>query len=173
MKDLQLSNLPTDPSDTDDAPIIIGCRERIRLPDWGVRSIRAKVDTGARSSAIDVSHLEELPGNRVAFDVAVSRKDRSRIIHVVAPILRRTIVRSSLGDPHDRLIVQTTMIIGTVRKQIEVGLVQRDQMLCRMLLGRLALDDFLVNAAARYLQPIPRRRTPNTPHANDSGSSHS
>lgn len=130
----------------------IGYREYVDLPDWGVTRIKAKADTGAKISAIDVADLEELPGGRVRFDVVLSRAKRHRRVTVEAKVHRRTVVRSSLGDSHHRLTVLTTIRIGPVEKAVEVGLVCRKNMICRMLLGRQALaGDFLVDSGRAYL----------------------
>lgn len=132
---------------------VIGYREYVDLPDWGIQRVKAKADTGARSSAIDVAELVELDGGeRVRFDVAVSRAHRHRRITIEAPVVRRTTVRSSMGHAQPRLTVRTTLRIGPVEKSIEVGLVCRKTMICRMLLGRLALaGDFLVDSERAYL----------------------
>lgn len=141
----------------------IGYREFVDLPDWGIRGIKAKADTGARSSAIDVADLEELPRDRVRFHVVLSRKNRMRRVTVEAKIVRRTIVKSSLGHRDERLTVETTLRIGTVEKVVEVGLVCRESMICRMLLGRQALaGDFLVDSRRTYLygKPVRKPRRP-------------
>ena len=57
-------------------PQVIGWKETVDLPDWGIGSILAKSDTGARRSALDVHNIIELPGNRVQFDIVLDRKDR-------------------------------------------------------------------------------------------------
>ena len=143
--------------------LVVGWREYVALPDWGIERILAKSDTGAASSALDVGHLEELPGDRVAFDVVTSRRREDAIVHVVADIVRRTRVRSSLGHPHDRILVATTMVLGGITKTIELGLVDRARMRCRMLLGRRTLQpEFLVDSGHAYL--LGRRpRTPRVP----------
>ncbi len=132
--------------------LIVGWREYVALPDWGIQRILAKSDTGAASSALDVGHLEVLPGDRVAFDVVTSRRREDAVVHVVADIVRRTRVRSSLGHPHDRIFVATTMVLGGIAKTIELGLVDRARMRCRMLLGRRTLKpEFLVDSGHAYL----------------------
>ncbi|MEM9415084.1 MAG: RimK/LysX family protein [Planctomycetota bacterium] len=132
--------------------LVIGWQEYVALPDWGIPYIRAKADTGARSSAVDVLDLEELPGERARFGVALSRKNRDHTTQVEAPIVRRTRVRSAHGTTQDRLFVETKVRIGPVTKVIELGLVCRKKMICRMLLGRSALSgSFLVESDARYL----------------------
>lgn len=132
--------------------LVIGWQEFIALPEWGVRFIRAKSDTGARSTAVDVVSLEELPGNRVRFELALSRNNRNKLVQVDADITRRTRVRSAHGSTQDRLFVETIIRIGPVEKRIEVGLVCRKKMICRMLLGRTTLQgSFLVLSDERFL----------------------
>jgi hypothetical protein len=120
---------------------LIGWREYVELPEWGLAGIKAKVDTGARSSAIDVRHILELPGERVRFEIAADRGSGTRLHTVEAAIVRRSRVRSSFGQAHDRLFVATTL-----------GLVSRENMLCRMLLGRQSLGHlFVVDPGRIYL----------------------
>jgi len=145
---------PTNPHESSGGatPLIIGWREWIALPEWGVKRIKAKVDTGARTSVIDVKHVEELPNERVRFELVTSRNVKRRPVIVEAEIVRRTRVKSSFGDAHDRLIVRTRMMLGNVEKDVELSLVSRKSMLCRMLLGREALSpEFLVDSSRRYV----------------------
>ncbi len=146
-----------------DGRLVIGWKERVALPDWGVPRLIAKADTGARTSAIDVAHIEEISSDVVRFDMVLSRWARgaghSDHVTIETPIIRRSVVRSSLGVEHERLFVGTEIEIGGVRKRIEVGLVSRRNMLCRMLLGRAALEpEFLVDPGAHRLLSPPRRR---------------
>jgi hypothetical protein len=127
----------------------IGWREWASLPEWGLE-VRAKADTGARSSAIDCSNIEELPGNLVRFTLRLSRKT-NRDLTLEAPIAMRKHVRSSTGHGHDRLFVETTLRIGGREKNILVSLTCRKRMIHRMLLGREALSgDFLVDSGVDH-----------------------
>jgi hypothetical protein len=119
---------------------LIGWREYVDLPKWGIRKILAKVDTGARSSAIDVSHIEELPGDLVHFEVISDRGGELKRFPLEAPITRRSRVRSSFGTSHDRVFVEVTVRLAGRRFRTEVGLVNRENMICRMLLGRQSLE---------------------------------
>ena len=140
-------------------PVVIGWTEYVDLPDWGVRRIRAKVDTGARSSALHVENIRELPRGLVLFDVVLHRERRDRRVHVRAHVTRRSRVRSSNGQLSPRLFVETTLRLGGVEKSIEIGLVDRAKMIHRMLLGRAALaGPFLIDVDHRMLQSPPRRR---------------
>lgn len=131
---------------------LIGWKETVDLPDWGIRHIVSKSDTGARRSAIDVSRIVELPGNRVRFDVVLDRRDRSKTRTVEAEIDHQTHVRSSNGEQHERYFVRTRVVISGLTKEVEFSLVSRADMVCRILLGRKALeDDFLVDPSVKHV----------------------
>ncbi len=132
--------------------ITIGWREYADFPDWHVRGIVVKADTGARTGAIDVAEIEELPGDRVRFAIRVTRKTGKISRHIEADISRRSRVRSAFGHARDRLFVHTTIKLGEVVKTVELGLVSRKKMLCRVLLGRKALEShFLIDSGRRYV----------------------
>lgn len=134
---------------------IIGWREWVSLPDWNIR-IRAKADTGAKSSAIDCAEIEELPGDRVRFSVRLKRGD-SKLVKIEEPISNRKHVRSSTGQGHDRLFVETTLDLAGLRKRVEISLVCRKRMIHRMLLGRGTLaPHFLVDSSVDHWA-TPRR----------------
>lgn len=140
-------------------PLLIGWRELIAIPEWGIEAIEAKIDTGARSSAIDVSELEELPGDRVRFQVALDRRREILSPFIETAICRRVRIRSSFGHTRERLLVKARIRIGHLDKEIEIGLMPRRRMRSRMLLGRLALaGDFLVDSGCRYAIAKPARR---------------
>jgi hypothetical protein len=139
-------------------PEVIGWKESIDLPDLGIKNILAKADTGARSSALDVKSLEEIGGNQIRFDVVLDRKDRTRTKTVVAKIANQKHVKSSNGQTHERYFIKTRVRIGTKIKEVEFSLVSRKSMICRILLGRSALEnDFLVDSSRKY-QSRPRRK---------------
>ena len=140
-------------------PILVGWREYVDLPEWKIRRILAKVDTGARSSAIDVSHVEELPGDRVLFDVIADRGGELERFPFEAPIARRTRVRSSFGTSEERVFVEVTVRLAGREFRTEVGLVDRENMLCRMLLGRKSLEKvFRVDPGRCYVHGKRRRK---------------
>jgi hypothetical protein len=137
--------------------LVIGWNEYVDIPDWGVRGLRAKVDTGARSSALHVENIEELPRERVRFDVVLHRAKRDRRVHVTTRVVRRGRVRSSTGHYEQRIFVMVPIRLGPVAREIEVNLVDREKMIFRMLLGRTALEGvFLVDPGHRQL--LGRRR---------------
>ncbi len=129
---------------------IIGWTEYIDFPDWEIPAVRAKVDTGARTSALHVENLEELDDGRVRFDVITRRKKPWRRRTVESDVLKWARVRSSTGVYRKRCFVLTRIRIGEVEKEIEISLVSREKMLFRMLLGRKALEhDFVVDVSKR------------------------
>lgn len=131
--------------------VTIGWKERIALPEWGIRSIIAKVDTGASVSAIHVDSVEELPGDRVRFVVALKR-DASKTRVVEAPIARTARIKPSHGVAQERYVVTTTAVFGGIEREIEISLVCRKKMRRRMLLGRKAMVGvFQVDPSAAYL----------------------
>jgi hypothetical protein len=148
------------------APLLIGWSEYIDLPRWKIRGIRAKVDTGARTSALHVDRIEPLGGERIRFDVVLHRKKTDRRVTVVARIKRRCAVRSSTGATEMRYVVTTVLVLGRVRKSIEVTLASRGDMIFRMLLGRNALaHDFTIDVGRRYVatsKPKKRKRRSRT-----------
>lgn len=136
------------------------------IPSWNIRRLRAKMDTGARSSALHVENVEELPGGRVRFDVRLHKRKLDRRVTVEAPIVRRARVRASSGAAEQRIFVRALVQIGPVAKEIEMSLVSRETMIFRMLIGRSALSHhFLVDVSKRYLWGAPKRRRGPTPSA--------
>jgi hypothetical protein len=130
---------------------VVGWRERVDLPEWGVKGILAKVDTGARTSAIHVENLRHTSKGHVAFDVVLSRKKDAKTTTVTAKIVRETRIRPSTGHYQERIVVATKMRLGKKTKTIEMTLVSRPHMICRMLIGRSALEgDFLVDVTLRH-----------------------
>jgi hypothetical protein len=132
-------------------PRIIGIAEFVDFPDWGVRGLSARVDTGARTSALHVENLRLLSSSRVRFDVRLRRDDPTARVSVEVKVSRRATVRSSAGHSETRMFVKAHIRLGGREQLIEVGLVDRRHMLYRMLLGRSALERrFLVDVTKRY-----------------------
>jgi hypothetical protein len=133
-------------------PVLVGWREIIALPDWGIPRIKAKIDTGARTSALHVGSVEELPDGRVRFEVVVREKPKHRTTLVEARPVRRTTIKPSSGVRQERLVFRTRLVLGPLDREIELSLVSRKGMLCRMLVGRLALaGGVLVSPTRKYL----------------------
>ena len=125
--------------------LIIGRREWVSAPEWGIDRLRAKIDTGARTSAIHVSSIEDLDNGRLRFEVVRRERPRRRTVTVEADHVREARVRPSSGRTQRRPVVRTLIRIGDWERAIEMSLVCREGMLCRMLLGRRALTGLLVD----------------------------
>ncbi len=141
----------------------IGWKEYVSLPEWGINRVRAKVDSGARTSALHVEGLEVLGNGQVRFEVVLSRKHRHRRIKVTAPVTKWARVRSSTGHYTRRCFVTTRIRIGSVEKDVEISLVSREDMQFRMLLGRTTLGrDFLIDVSRADLleRPAHKKRKP-------------
>lgn len=144
-----------------DSKTVIGCSAQVVFPQWHIPGVRAKVDTGARTSALHVENLLLLPGGYVRFDVMVGQKPPFENVHVRAKTVRWGRVRSSTGHYTVRCFVKTRVLIGPVEKEIEVSLVSRERMQYRMLLGRQALEkDFVVDVSRRAVLGKPTRKRP-------------
>lgn len=131
--------------------LIIGWNETVSLPKWNIKKLKAKIDTGARSSALHVDHIETLPNHQVSFWVVLDKKTGKKI-KVRSRISRTGHVKSSHGETTHRFFVTTDVLIGSIQKKIELNLVDRGKMNYRMLLGRTALGgDFIVDVAHTQL----------------------
>lgn len=138
---------------------MVGWRERVSLPSWGVRRVRAKIDTGARTSAIHVGEIEELEDGRLRFEVVTRERPNRRAVWVVAESVRESVVKPSSGERQSRPVVRTVMELGGIEREIDLSLVCRRGMLCRMLVGRNALGDrFVVDPERKYLVTPPRKK---------------
>lgn len=129
---------------------MIGWREYVDLPEWHVRNLKVKVDTGARSSCLHVENIVEFGTGNVKFDIVMGQKNRHR--HIKTKIVKKGYVKSSNGQRTKRLFVKTLMKIGPIEKEVYFSLVDRTQMNFRALLGRKALeDDFIVDVNRSYI----------------------
>jgi len=128
--------------------LVAGWLEHIDLPDLKVFGLRAKLDTGAKSSALHVDRLRYISPKRVAFDVVL---DNERVRHLEARVERISRVKSSNGHFDKRVFIRTRLRMGPIEREIDVSLVDREKMLHRMLLGRTSLGGVLVNPTRRHL----------------------
>lgn len=135
----------------------VGWKEYLALPELGISRLKAKVDTGARTSTLHVDSLgvlEALPDGTELVEIVVSPDRRRPDVQVRtrARVLRHMRVVDSGGHPEVRPVVETELVLGPVRKRILLTLTNRSGMLFRMILGRKALEgDFCVDVARKYL----------------------
>ncbi|MCC0178950.1 ATP-dependent zinc protease [Waterburya agarophytonicola K14] len=135
---------------------IIGWREIIALPQLKIDWVKAKIDTGARSSAIHAFEIEELTiegKSFVRFQVHPLQRDDQTIIVTQAELLEYREVKNSGGKAELRPVIVTEVKLGQQQWQIELTLTNRDVMGFRMLLGRQAVrNKFLVDPGKSFLQ---------------------
>lgn len=135
--------------------LLIGWREWVSLPDLGVAALKAKVDTGARTSALHAIHIEEFrrgASTWVRFQVQPDQHSSETIVEAEVPLREYRHVRSSNGQLERRPVIQTTIALSGHAWPIEVTLSNRKEMDFRMLLGREALGGrFSVDPGRSYL----------------------
>ena len=139
-------------------PVPLGWREWLSLPDLGIVQVRAKVDTGARSSALHVlSHEIFLrDGVEHVHFLLDSGVPGAAPQHAQAPVLDRRRVTDSGGHVTERIFIRTRLYLAGISWQAEVNLTHRRNMLFPMLLGRTSLAGrFLVDPASSFLQGDP------------------
>ena len=120
----------------------LGWREWVALPDLGIGLIKAKVDTGARTSCLHTFRTEPYTENgerRVKFWVHPTQNDLQEVIECDARVLDERNVSDSGGHKESRLVVETTLVVGDQSWPIEMTLTNRDSMRFRMLIGRTAM----------------------------------
>jgi hypothetical protein len=137
----------------------IGWREWVALPELGIPAIKAKIDTGARSSALHayaIRRREETDGTWVVFKVHPLQRAPHATVEARARLLGERRIRSSSGKLTVRAVIVTPMVMGDRSWPIELTLVRRDLMGFRMLVGRQALRGrVVVNPARSFLAGMP------------------
>lgn len=135
---------------------IIGWREWISLPELNIPIIKAKIDTGARTSCLHAFKLraKTKKGKKIIeFSIHPNQHDNETVITNSAEVFDTRFVTDSGGHRTKRYVIKTPVVIGEHVKDIEITLINRDTMQFRMLLGRTALrNHFIVNPALSFTQ---------------------
>ncbi|MEQ9641543.1 MAG: ATP-dependent zinc protease [Alphaproteobacteria bacterium] len=142
---------------------VVGWREWIALPTLDIGRIKAKIDTGARTSslhAFDISEFTKRGVPHVAFVVHTQQRRRTPAVECQAPVHDQRLVTSSTGHRQRRYVIKVEIAAGGLTWPIELTLADRDAMGFRMLLGRQALRRrFLIDPSRSYLAGEPGAKT--------------
>jgi hypothetical protein len=138
----------------DHEPIVIGWRERVSLPQLGVGTFSAKIDTGARSAALHATDIEQ-DDHHVTFVLPLPKRRH----HCRLPLKGMRKVKSSSGHTETRAVVETEVKIGKLILKMEVTLTDRTDMGVAMLIGRNSIGhDFLVHPTRTNLLSARKRK---------------
>jgi len=137
--------------------LVVGWKEYLTFPDWGLQQIKAKIDTGACSSALGILdyQIEKDPieGEMVRIRLGLYPRYPERVREVRVPVVGRVDVKNSGGKKERRPVIQATIRIGSVTRLIRMTLANRTGMRCPVLLGREALaGQFVVDVSKRFCQ---------------------
>jgi hypothetical protein len=142
---------------------ILGWREWVTLPELNIKHIKAKIDTGARSSALHAFAIEPYQKHNqpwVMFAIHPEQNNTELVIECHAAVKDRRIVSDSGGHKQRRYVIETQLLLGSAVINAEMTLTNRDSMLFRMLIGRTTLNDrFMINSSASFCQGIPNCST--------------
>ncbi len=135
--------------------VVVGSEEWCAFPQFNIPAIKARVDSGAKTSAIHAINIKTFTKEGeswVRFDVNPLQGNRKVVVHCEAPVFDRRSVRSSSGVSERRYVVKMPLVMGDESWEIEVTLTNRDSMGYRMLLGRSAMAGrMLVDPEASFL----------------------
>ena len=134
--------------------IDVGWREWVQLPALGLPAIKAKVDTGARTSALHAWRVEAYDCGGapwIVFDLHPLQRNESLSWRCHAPVHDRRMVSDSGGHRERRYVIETPLELAGSQWPIEITLTDRDTMLFRMLLGRQAIRGLRVLPEASFL----------------------
>ena len=147
--------MTTEPSEATPTLLPIGWKERLDFPDWGLKRVRVKIDTGACTSALGASGYElvDVDGGRIVrLRLALNRRRPEQTAVIEAPVVRMVHVTNTGGGREERPMIETMIRLGPVTKRIRLTITSRSAMRFPMLLGREALaGSFVVDVGRRDL----------------------
>ena len=136
--------------------MVIGWRERVGLPDLGLVNLPAKIDTGARTSALHASKEEffERDGAQWVRFLA-PKQGKSRRDYIELPVLETRMIKNTSGVPEKRIVIRTRLRIARRTWMIDLSLANRVDMTYPLIVGRSALSDheIAVHTGRSYLTP--------------------
>ena len=134
---------------------LIGSQEWCSFENLNIPSIKARIDSGAKTSSIQSTNIKKFKKGKeswVSFDVNPIQDNLSIVVHCESKIVDVRIVKSSSGITDKRFVIMEKVQIGNNSFEIELTLANRDGMDFRMLLGREAMKDrFIVDPSKHYL----------------------
>ena len=136
-------------------PLLIGWREWAELPELNIPLIKVKVDTGAKTSALHAYDIKIIKSDQkefVEFVIHPIQTNDKICVPCLAEIIGMKTIKSSNGHKQIRPVIRTPIKIGNHIWDIEITLTNRDIMHHRMLLGRTAMLNLLVNPSKSYCQ---------------------
>ncbi|MDC0609913.1 ATP-dependent zinc protease [Vibrio sp.] len=143
--------------------VTVGWREIVSLPSLGISTIKAKIDTGARTSCLHAFQLETFEKDEktwVRFWIHPKHKDPSEELMCEAMVIDQRIVRDSGGHEEYRYVIQSDVRVGDRSWPIEITLTNRENMSFRMLLGRTAMNErIVVDPGASFLVPLIEKKS--------------
>lgn len=143
--------------------ILIGWREWVAFPEWGVAAMKAKTDTGARTSALHATDIEVFERDGAAwarFVVHPWQRNDLDPHPIEAPCVDERLVTSSSGSKSVRPVIVASIALGGPPHEIELSLTRRDEMGFRMLLGRNAMAGrYVIDPGQSYVTGRPDRET--------------
>ena len=133
---------------------MVGWREWVALPELGLGFIKAKIDTGARTSALHAARVDR-QGDRVVLTMHPLQRHDDITVTCEADIVDERSVRDSGGHEEPRLVIRTPLAFAGETRPVEVTLTNRETMGFRMLIGRTALRGMTVDPSGSYLAQTP------------------
>ena len=142
--------------------ISIGSREYCSLPELGIELIKAKVDSGAKTTALHADNLTKFSKNDenwVKFSLHPLKSKPELLVECEAKLIEKRVIKSSNGTKEERFVIETQLLLGNSSYPIEITLTNRKLMGFQMLLGRQALSErFLIDCEFRYLLGKPNNQ---------------